>query len=64
MPAGYLECASRTVLYASAPLVGHGSLRVAVAGLRQGPLATAGLDRLSGMLDDALAVGARVFPRD
>jgi dihydroorotase/N-acyl-D-amino-acid deacylase len=44
-----------------APLVGHGSLRVAVAGLRQGQLTQAELDRLSGMLDDALAAGCAGF---
>jgi dihydroorotase/N-acyl-D-amino-acid deacylase len=40
-----------------APLVGHGSLRVAVAGLRQGPLSAYELDRLSALLEDSLDAG-------
>jgi len=43
------------------PLAGHGSLRVAVAGLRQGPLSGAELDRLAGMLRDALDAGCAGF---
>ena len=44
-----------------APLVGHGSLRVAVAGLRQGRLTPEELDRLSGLLEDSLAAGCAGF---
>jgi dihydroorotase/N-acyl-D-amino-acid deacylase len=40
-----------------ASLAGHGSLRVAVAGLRQDPLTVAELDQLTGLLDDSLAAG-------
>ena len=40
-----------------APLAGHGSLRVAVAGLRQGPLDAWELDRLSTLLEDSLDAG-------
>jgi len=43
------------------PLAGHGSLRVAVAGLQQGPLSRAQLDRISGLLEDALAAGCAGF---
>jgi N-acyl-D-amino-acid deacylase len=42
-------------------LVGHGSLRVAVAGLRQGPLSALELDRMSGLLEDALDAGCAGF---
>ncbi len=44
-----------------APLAGHGSLRVAVAGLSQGPLSAAQMDQLSGLLDDSLAAGCVGF---
>jgi len=43
------------------PLVGHGSLRVAVAGHAQRPLSQAELDRLSGLLEDSLAAGCAGF---
>jgi dihydroorotase/N-acyl-D-amino-acid deacylase len=43
------------------PLAGHGSLRVAVAGLRQGPLTAAELDRLCGLLEDSLDAGCAGF---
>jgi dihydroorotase/N-acyl-D-amino-acid deacylase len=43
------------------PLAGHGSLRVAVAGLRQGPLSTAEMDRLAGLLEDSLDAGCVGF---
>lgn len=42
-------------------LIGHGSLRVAVAGLRQGPLPAVELDRVSGLLEDALDAGCAGF---
>lgn len=43
------------------PLAGHGSLRIAVAGPRQGALTTAELDRLQGLLADALDAGCVGF---
>ncbi len=43
------------------PLVGHGSLRVAVAGQKQQPLSSAELDRMAGFLEDALAAGCSGF---
>jgi dihydroorotase/N-acyl-D-amino-acid deacylase len=43
------------------PLVGHGSLRVAAAGMRQGPLSERELDRMAGWLADALDVGCVGF---
>lgn len=43
------------------PLLGHGSLRVAVCGLRQGPVSNVELDRMSGLLDDALNSGCAGF---
>jgi dihydroorotase/N-acyl-D-amino-acid deacylase len=39
------------------PLAGHGSLRVAVCGLRQGPLSVPESDRLAGLLEDSLQAG-------
>jgi dihydroorotase/N-acyl-D-amino-acid deacylase len=44
-----------------ASLVGHGSLRVAVAGLRQDPVTPAALDRMAGMLAEALDAGCAGF---
>ncbi len=43
------------------PLVGHGSLRVAVAGLRQGPLSSGELSRMEGLLEEALDEGCAGF---
>jgi dihydroorotase/N-acyl-D-amino-acid deacylase len=43
------------------PLVGHGSLRVAVAGQAQRSLSAAELDRISGLLEDSLAAGCSGF---
>jgi N-acyl-D-amino-acid deacylase len=42
-------------------LVGHGSLRLAVAGQRQQPLTTVELDRMAGLLEDALSAGCSGF---
>ncbi len=39
------------------PLVGHGSLRIAVHGLGQQALSTAELDRICGLLEDSLDAG-------
>ncbi len=44
-----------------APLAGHGSLRVAVAGLRQGPLTPIELDRMAALLQDSLDAGCAGF---
>jgi N-acyl-D-amino-acid deacylase len=44
-----------------APLAGHGSLRIAVAGLRQGPIAGRDLDQMCRILDEALAAGCVGF---
>ena len=43
------------------PLIGHGSLRVAVCGLRQGGVSPRELDRMSGLLEDALDAGCAGF---
>lgn len=42
-------------------LVGHGSLRIAVAGNAQQALSVGELDRISGFLEDALAAGCAGF---
>ncbi len=42
-------------------LAGHGSLRVAVAGLRQSPLSADELDRVAGLLEDSLNAGCGGF---
>jgi dihydroorotase/N-acyl-D-amino-acid deacylase len=54
----YLEAASRSPAAHVVSLVGHGSLRVAVAGNRHGALSRAELDKMEGLLEDALAAGA------
>jgi len=43
------------------PLVGHGSLRVAVAGHAQRALSGGELDRVSGLLEESLAAGCAGF---
>lgn len=43
------------------PLAGHGSLRVAVAGQSQRRLSPAELDRMAGLLEDALSAGCCGF---
>lgn len=42
-------------------LVGHGSLRIAVAGSRQGPLSEAQLRSMESLLEEAFAAGAAGF---
>jgi len=54
----YLEAAARSPVVNVASLVGHGSLRIAVAGHRLGPLTAREMDRLEGLLEEALAGGA------
>ncbi|MEO8658407.1 MAG: D-aminoacylase [Bryobacteraceae bacterium] len=44
-----------------ASLAGHGSLRVAVAGLSQDPLTSRQMDQLEGLLDDSLGDGCVGF---
>lgn len=58
----YLDAVERnaTALHV-APLIGHGSLRIAVVGLRQGALSTGELDRMVGLLEDALDAGCPGF---
>jgi N-acyl-D-amino-acid deacylase len=43
------------------PLLGHGSLRVAVRGMGQGAVSSAELDRMSGLLEDSLDAGCAGF---
>ncbi|MBI1895427.1 MAG: D-aminoacylase [Acidobacteria bacterium] len=57
----YLAVARRSEHVNAYPLAGHGSLRIAVAGLLQGPLAARDLERMEGMLGDCLAQGAAGF---
>jgi N-acyl-D-amino-acid deacylase len=59
---GYLQALSETGSKDFAlPLLGHGSLRVAVCGLRQGAVSAGELDRMSGLLEDALDAGCAGF---
>lgn len=59
---GYLNALAETRSKDYAlPLLGHGSLRVAVCGLRQGPVSASELDRMSGLLEDALDAGCAGF---
>lgn len=44
-----------------AALVGHGTLRIAAAGNRQGPLERREMERMEGLLDECLAEGACGF---
>lgn len=57
--AGYLAEVERRASLASVfSLVGHGSLRVAVAGHQQGPLPSPAIDTMEGLLADAFDAGA------
>jgi len=59
---GYLLAIHEHAKLASvASLVGHGSLRIAHAGLTQGPVEEATLTAMESTLDDALAQGATGF---
>jgi dihydroorotase/N-acyl-D-amino-acid deacylase len=58
---GYLQAAAAAPLASVASLVGHGSLRIAVAGNRQGPLSEDQLDAMEAILDESLAEGATGF---
>lgn len=58
----YLSDVHRSSRYSTAAsLVGHGTLRIAFAGNRIGPLAEPELERMEGFLDDALSEGAAGF---
>ena len=54
----YLEVAAQSRTACVVSLVGHGSLRIAVAGLRQGPLTEAEIGRMEKLLAEALEAGA------
>ena len=55
------EIERRATLVHVRSLVGHGSMRIAVAGHRQGPLEPAEADRLEGLLSESLSDGACGF---
>lgn len=57
----YLEAAQSSPTATVAPLVGHGTLRIAVAGFQNGPLEEKQVDRMEKLLDEALAAGAAGF---
>ena len=57
----YLDDVDRKAQLGVASLAGHGSLRVAVAGPRQGPLTGVEMDRLIGLLEDSLDAGCAGF---
>jgi N-acyl-D-amino-acid deacylase len=57
----YLADVDARAVTGALSLVGHGSLRIAQAGLRQGPLAPRDVDAMAAMLDEALAAGAAGF---
>jgi dihydroorotase/N-acyl-D-amino-acid deacylase len=55
------DAASRARLVNVVSQVGHGTLRIAVAGTRLGPLSEAQVDRMEQLLDESLAAGACGF---
>jgi dihydroorotase/N-acyl-D-amino-acid deacylase len=57
----YLDAVARSGTANVVSLVGHGSLRVAVAGLRQGALEEAELQRMEALLEEAFSAGAAGF---
>lgn len=57
----YLDAIARSRTANVVSLVGHGSLRIAVAGNRQGPLAEAEVTRMEALLGEALDAGAAGF---
>jgi dihydroorotase/N-acyl-D-amino-acid deacylase len=60
--AGYLDAVEKqSTRVGVASLAGHGSLRVAVTGLRQAPPAAAELDRMAGLLEESLDAGCAGF---
>lgn len=56
--AAYLAAAKKSPFTQPLSLVGHGSLRIAVAGNRLGALSDAEVDRMEGLLSDAISAGA------
>ncbi len=54
----YLRAVEKGATAHVASLVGHGSLRTAVAGSRQGPLPEADVDRMEALLEEAFEAGA------
>lgn len=59
--ADYLSAASRSRVATVCSLVGHGSLRIRVAGNTSRELSNAELDKMAGLLDEALDQGAVGF---
>lgn len=57
----YLEETARSPAVNVASLVGHGSLRIAVAGHRLGPLTAREMERMEGLLEESLTGGACGF---
>ena len=57
----YLDDVAQKATLGVASLAGHGSLRIAVAGPRQGPLTAKELDHLVGLLEDSLDAGCAGF---
>jgi dihydroorotase/N-acyl-D-amino-acid deacylase len=59
--AEYLEAVAVSPAANVGSLIGHGSLRIAVAGNRQGPLPEADVQAMESLVDEALAAGAVGF---
>jgi dihydroorotase/N-acyl-D-amino-acid deacylase len=57
----YLQAAAASPTANVEALVGHGSLRIAIAGNRLGTLAAAEMDAMAGVLSDSFAAGACGF---
>lgn len=57
----YLRAIEQSRVANVVSLVGHGSLRIAVAGSRQGPLSEAQLSSMESLLQEAFAAGAAGF---
>lgn len=57
----YLRAIERSATVNAVSLVGHGTLRIAVAGSRQGRLSQPDVDRMCGLLEEAFAAGAAGF---
>ena len=57
----YLQAVEKSASAHVVSLVGHGSLRIAVAGNRQGPLPEADVRRMEALLEEAFAAGAAGF---
>jgi len=59
--AAYLRAIEQSATVNVVSQVGHGTLRIAVAGTRQGRLSPGEVDRMCGLLEDAFAAGAAGF---